>query len=283
LLVEARDLRYSWEPGDPSVAPAVDGVSFSLARGECLGVIGGPGAGKSTLAALLAGLLVPQGGRLTVGGVLHRQGREARRRVAGRVAYAPQWPERQLFAATVGEDVAAGLGKSVPGASDPRVGAALRAVGIDPEALLHRPVLSLSGGEARRVALAGILVLDRPVVVLDEPAAGLDGPSRRMVASLIAGLRGAGRGVVVISHHLEDLLPAADRLLVMEGGKALFHGRPEEAAASRNPLGEAAMEWPPLVELMRRLGARWPGLPAVVTDPREAAGLILGRIRGASR
>ncbi len=238
---------------------ALDGISFSLGAGECLGILGGGGAGKSTLASIVAGLLVPSAGRLSVGGVAAGAGRRSRTRLIRMVGYAPQRPERQLFARTVAEDVAAGFGTGPSGAGDSmaKVVDALARVGLPSEAA-GWPIASLPRSQARLTALAGVLVNERPVIVLDEPAAGLDAPGRLAVTRLLEGLRREGRTLVVASCRPGDLLGIADRLMILAAGRVVFDG-PCVTALERDDLpAVGAFRWPPQVELLlalRRMGA----------------------------
>jgi energy-coupling factor transport system ATP-binding protein len=258
--------------------PALSGVDFRVAPGECLGVLGGGGAGKSTLASLVAGILSPSAGSLTVGGLVSGGRRRDRERRLAMVGYAFQRPEDQLFALTVAEDVGAGLGADSRREADAmdRVAAALALVGLPPEAGL-RKVASLSVCESRLVALAGVLVNDRPVVVLDEPTAGLDAPGRRTVTALLARLKSAGRTLLITSHRPEELLGTADRLLVLGAGRVLFSGTCAEAL-ERAGLPEAgAFRWPPHVELLAAL--RRGGMPLPAECPPAEIAL---RVRGVS-
>jgi energy-coupling factor transporter ATP-binding protein EcfA2 len=276
LFIEADGLTYSYR-GEGEPVAALRGISFCLERGECLGIVGGPGAGKSTLARLLAGLAAPDGGRLAVDDRCAAYDRSSRRRLMERVGYVPQWPERQLFARTVAEDVSAGLtrGRKASPWQDGKVDAALALAGLDPAVLRNRPVISLSGAEARKAALAGILILDRPVLLLDEPTAGLDAVSRREFTALTSRLKGEGRTLVIISHRLADLLPVVDRLLVLEAGRRLFFGAAREAMDDPGLTASGALQWPPLVDLMNRLRKRAPEKETLILEAGEAAREIL--------
>jgi energy-coupling factor transport system ATP-binding protein len=197
-----------------------------------------------------------------------------------RVAWVAQQPERQLFARTVAEDVAAGLvPRGVPPeARRERAARWLDRLGLPPGEFLERPVHALSGGEARKVALAGTLVLERPVLVLDEPSAGLDDPSRCLLWELLAGLKREGTSLVVISHHLMELAHLADRLLVVDGGRTAYLGTWEDLPGELP--GGSCLERPPLHQLMRRLGRARPGLPAAVAGPEAAAAVIRPLLAG---
>ena len=205
------------------------GVDLEARPGELLGVIGANGSGKTTLIQHLNGLLVPQRGRVTVGARVLEPGAKLAQLLHREVGIAFQFPEKQLFAETVGEDVAAGPEfAGFPASAIPaRVRAALERVGLDADAYGPRAPFALTWGEKRLAALAGVLVLETPHLVLDEPGAGLDPAGRRRVMDLLADLaHREGRTVVVVSHHLDDLFRVADRVAVLHEGRIAFRGTP---------------------------------------------------------
>jgi energy-coupling factor transport system ATP-binding protein len=152
--------------------------------------------------------------------------------------------------------------------------------GLDPS-LRDRPIHALSGAQARKVALAGILVLDRPLLILDEPTAALDAPSRREIRALLARLKGEGRTIVIVSHRLADLAPLTDRLLVVEEGVSLFQGTIAGAITDERLAASWKPDWPPVIDLMLRLGKTMPSLDPCTDDPREAARRIAAALAGA--
>ncbi|HET7271832.1 MAG TPA: ATP-binding cassette domain-containing protein [Rubrobacter sp.] len=238
MRLEFKDLRHVYAPGTPFEVEALRGVSLVVEPGEVFGIVGGTGSGKSTLVQHMNLLLAPTGGEVLVDGVdaTTLKKSELRRRV-GLVF---QFPESALFAPTVEEDVAfaphrLGLGEDEV---RERVRESLRALGV--EDLAARSPFALSGGEKRRVAIAGVLAMGPEVLVLDEPTAGLDPASREDLLALILGLREAGVSVVLVSHDLDEVAEVADRVCALHEGRVravgtgaeVFYEDPTQAPAT---------------------------------------------------
>ncbi len=238
MRIELEGVRHVYSPGTPFAVEALRGVSLGVERGEVLGVIGGTGSGKSTLVQHLNLLLIPTSGRVLVDGEdALSMGRSELRRRIGLVF---QSPEQALFAPTVEEDVAfaprrLGLGE---GEVRGRVREALDLLGA--WHLASRPPLALSGGEKRRVAIAGVLAMGPEVLVLDEPTAGLDPHARSELVGLVGRLKTSGMTVVFVSHDLDEVAEVADRVCVLDGGVVravgtpaeVFYGDPSQAPAT---------------------------------------------------
>lgn len=224
----------------PTGRPSLDRASLRIGA-EIVAIAGRSGAGKSTLVGALKGLRRPVEGAVALDGV---DPWEARRpELFDAIGYLLQRPEQQLFAPTVAKDVAFGIRE------DPveRARAHLAAVGLDPDVYGERSPFELSGGQQRRVALAGVLAAGPRMLILDEPTAGLDLPSRTQVFRQMAALRAEGIGVVWISHQLTDILGVADRLIVLDGGTVVASGDP--AVLLADPELRAANGWPLIPEL----------------------------------
>jgi energy-coupling factor transport system ATP-binding protein len=226
VRVELQNVRHVYAPGTPFEVEALRGVSLAVEPDEVLGIVGGTGSGKSTLAQHLNLLLEPTSGRALVDGVDARtlKGGELRRRV-GLVF---QFPEAALFAPTVEEDVAfaprrLGMGEEE---TRKRVSETLELLGA--RHLAGRSPFALSGGEKRRVAIAGVLAMAPEVLVLDEPTAGLDPATREDLLGVVRALREGGTSVVLVSHDLDEVAEVADRVCVLEEGKVRAAGTPEE-------------------------------------------------------
>jgi energy-coupling factor transport system ATP-binding protein len=276
MPIELKGVHSTYASGTAQARPVLRGVDLEVRRGECLGILGPIGSGKTTLVRHLNGLLLPERGTVRVGERILSPGTPLRRLLSSEVGVVFQFPEKQLFAETVFEDVAGGLrfAECPVDETGRRVAAALVRVGLDPREYGERPPFSLTWGEKRKVALAGVLALDTPRLVFDEPGAGLDPAGRKSLIGLIDDLvRREGRTVIVVSHHLDDLFRVADRLAILAAGRIIFEGRLEELCR-RDDLSRHGLEWPPLISLMRTLKEGHPGLRTDVRTPEEAAAIL---------
>lgn len=263
--------------------PVLENINIKVSPGDFLAITGAGGSGKSTLAMLMAGLLEPTAGRVTL------DGRPVRGRGKGkdtlswqRVGMVFQQPEQQLFAETVAEDVAFGprnMGLNGTGL-EARVKAALRAVGLEPQRVSGRSPLSLSGGQQRRVAIAGILAMEPEVLILDEPTAGLDPAGREQILNVIrAFYRRPGKAVVLISHNMAEVAELARQVIVLHRGRVALQGTPREIFRQGEALRSYGLIPPPLTRLMQEL--RRQGAPVTMevltlTEAREAILAWLG-------
>lgn len=249
---------------------ALRGVSLSVEPGEMFAVVGGTGSGKSTLAQHLNLLLEPTSGRVLADGAdaSEMRGSELRRRV-GLVF---QFPEQALFAPTVEEDVGFAPRQIGLGAEETkrRVREALSA--LSAEHLAHRAPHALSGGERRRVAIAGVLAMRPEVLVLDEPTAGLDPATRQELLSVLRGLRLGGVSVVLISHDLDEIAEVAERVCVLEDGAVRALGSPAEVFYAEPDLRPAT------VRVAARVGERVPemGRPVTYEQTLRSLKAVLG-------
>ena len=196
-----------------------------------MGIIGETGSGKSTLVQHFNGLLKPSSGRVLIEGMDLGFPGISRVELRQRVGLVFQYPEQQLFAETVFDDISFVLRQRKvfsPAEIEHRVKSACASVGLDCEEFRRRSPFELSGGEKRRVALAGVLIQEPHLLILDEPTTGLDGPGQSEILKQVQKLAGSGKTVIVISHSVEDLLGVVDRLVVLEGGRLLTAGPPAE-------------------------------------------------------
>ena len=224
MRLELERVSHVYSRGTPFEVAALRGVSLAVEAGEVLGVCGGTGSGKSTLAQHMNLLLTPTSGRVLVDGV--DAASLEKKRLRQRVGLVFQFPEQALFAPTVEEDVAFAprqLGLDEVEARE-RVEAALAA--LQASHLAARSPHNLSGGEKRRVAVAGVLAMDPEVLVLDEPTAALDPATRETMLALISRLRETGTSVVLISHDLDEISEVADRVCLLERGEVKAYGTP---------------------------------------------------------
>lgn len=256
--------------GTPFEKKALDDVSVSIDKGEIVAVIGHTGSGKSTLVQHLNGLLKPDAGQVTVDDV-NLAGKDAAAKKARQlVGMVFQYPEHQIFAETVYEDIAFGPRNRgfKPEEVDKQVREAMAFVGLDFETFAKRSPFQLSGGQMRRVAIAGVVAMNPDYLVLDEPSAGLDPRSRNAVFKEIMALhQSRGIAIVLVTHSMEEAVKYAKRLLVINQGKILFDGNPADIFRNhQQKLVEVGMDEPQvfkLADLLRRQGME---LPQGITD-----------------
>ncbi len=261
-FVDVRDLSYRYFPGTPLETVALADLSLEVARGEVVGVIGATGSGKSTLLQHLCGLLRPQSGRVSVAGLELADPDADLRAVRRRVGMVFQSPEDQLFERYVGDDVAFGpknLGLPRDQVRE-RVRRAMEAVGLGFEAFKDRLTLTLSGGEKRKAALAGILALEPEALLLDEPTAGLDPVSREELLDLLRRWRvDTGATVVISSHNMDDIACLASRVYVLDHGRVALSGSTRDVFSRNGELRQLGLEPPAAATVAQALVAL--GLP----------------------
>ncbi len=242
-----------------------------------MGVIGETGSGKTTLVQHFNGLLKPSSGKVYLEGMDLSSPRILWPELRQQVGLVFQYPEHQLFEETVFEDISFVLRQRGIFSSEEielRVNSACRLVGLDYEEFSRRSPFELSGGEMRRVALAGVLVQEPRLLILDEPTVGLDGPGKREILREIGELRRSGKTIVMISHSTEDLVNLVDRLIVLEGGKILTSGSPAEVFSFLLPTGKLSFLVPPVFRLLYDLRAHGWDLPEKISQMEEALPVI---------
>lgn len=276
-------LNYVYMSGGPFETHALDDVNLSIGDGEFIGLIGHTGSGKSTLVQHLNGLLKPSGGRILIDGRDLEDKATDKRAVRRKVGLVFQYPENQLFEETVAKDIAFGpknLGLDEQ-EIDRRVREAMRRVALDYDALHERSVFELSGGQMRRVAIAGVLAMEPQTLVLDEPCAGLDPRGREEILGLIRDLhRECGTTIIMVSHSMDDVASLAERVIVMNHGKVVMDGTPREVFARGAELREIGLDVPQAVQLADRLRERGFDVPQGIyreEEIKEAIEAILGK------
>ena len=262
MPIEIKSLTHVYMSGTPFEARALNDVSLSIADGEFIGVIGHTGSGKSTLISYLNGLVRSAPGVVFVNGVdLGAKDADliAVRRTVGLVF---QYPEYQLFEETVAKDIAFGPGNLGLGQSeiDERVVHAMNQVGLD-ASLGEKSPFELSGGQKRRVAIAGVLAMQPSILVLDEPAAGLDPAGRHEMLELIRDIHDTGVTIVMVSHSMDDVGRYCDRLFVLNHGEIAFTGTPAEVFMHDEALRQIGLDVPECARLAARLRAEGFAVP----------------------
>ncbi len=270
-LLSLQHVSYIYSPGTAYEKVALDDVSLSLGKGEIVGLAGHTGSGKSTMIQLLNGLLKPTGGTVTFEGKnIHAKGYSGNY-LRSKVGMVFQYPEHQMICDTVWEDVAFGPGKQglTEEACKTRVEEALRFVDL-PEKYYQASPLQLSGGQKRRVAIAGVLAMHPEYIILDEPAAGLDAEGKREIFDRIRRMsREQGIGVLLVSHSMEDLAEYADRIIVLDDGKKILDDRPAQIFAKRETLADCGLDVPETVKLADKLRANGYQIPQNVIREKE--------------
>ena len=266
--LEIINLTHTYGIGTPFQRSAVEDVSFSIEEGEFLGVIGHTGSGKSTLIQHLNGLLRPTSGQILLEGKDIWAEPKKIRAVRFQVGLVFQYPEYQLFEETVYKDIAYGpsnQGKTGD-ALNRSVREAARLVGVRDDQLEKSP-FELSGGQKRRVALAGVLAMEPKVLVLDEPTAGLDPAGREnLMANIREYHRLKGATIVLVSHSMDEIARNADRILVMKSARILMSGTPSEVFARGEELLSAGLDVPQVTRIAMALREKGvPVDPAVYT------------------
>jgi energy-coupling factor transport system ATP-binding protein len=271
-IIVARDLTHVYHSGPLQKAALAD-VSLEIARGSCAAIIGVTGSGKSTLVQHFNGLLRPTGGAVMVDGVDVGDRDADLTALRRRVGLLFQFAEAQLFAPTVFADVAFGPQRMKLGRKEvrSRVLAALETVGLPPREFAARPPFKLSGGQMRRVALAGVLAMSPAVLILDEPTTGLDADARADFYDHLARVRRErGVTVVLVSHDMAEVAALADRIFVLHAGRLVMQGAPRAVFAQAERLREWGLAAPPLSELLGLLRRRGVSVPTVALTVDEA-------------
>ena len=258
-ILEVKNLNYIYSAGTPFEHRALENVSFAVRRGEFIGIIGHTGSGKSTLMQQLNGLLKPTSGQVLLDGEDIWADKKRTRQARFRVGLVFQYPEYQLFEETVYKDIAFGpKNMGLPAEEiDRRVREAAGFVGLT-ESQLQASPFDLSGGQKRRVAIAGVIAMEPEVLILDEPTAGLDPVGRQEILGNIESYRRAKNAtIMMVSHSMEDVARLTDRLLVLNGSRLAMDGTPAEVFAQAEELLSMGLSIPEVTQVflhLRKLG-----------------------------
>ena len=280
-IIRVENLTHTYSAGTPFERSAVAGMDIEVMPGEFLGIIGHTGSGKSTLIQHLNGLLKPTSGRILLDGVDIWEKPKEIRRVRFQVGLVFQYPEYQLFEETVYKDIAFGPGNMGLDKEeiDRRVRQAAAFVGLD-ESLLNKSPFELSGGQKRRVAIAGVIAMEPKVLILDEPTAGLDPAGReKILAQIRAYHEEKGTTVILVSHSMEEIAQNVDRIVVLKGGKRYMDGTPREVFARAGELEAVGLDVPQVTKVAAELRRRGLPIDTAVYTVEELKSALL-RLRG---
>lgn len=254
-ILETQNLTYKYSVGTPFEKVAIEDINISVEKGEFIGIIGHTGSGKSTLVQHLNGLLKPTSGTILLDGRDIHSDKNFTRQARFKVGLCFQYPEYQLFENTVYEDIAFGP-KNMKLSKEEIKERVLRAaefVGVRNDMLQKSP-FDLSGGEKRRVAIAGVMAMQPEILILDEPSAGLDPKGRKVISEMIEQYRkNTGSTVIVVSHSMEDVAESADKVLVMNKGKVEYFASVDEVFSNAEHLVEIGLNVPEITKVFLAL------------------------------
>ena len=273
MSIKVTKLNHIYDKGMPTEQKALTDVSFEIADGELVGIIGHTGSGKSTLLQHLNGLLKASSGSIEIGGTDITRPGVSMVEIRKKVGLVFQYPEYQLFEVSVAKDVAYGPGNL--GLSqeeiDKRVREAIALVGLDYEKDKDRSPFELSGGQKRAVAIAGVVAMKPEVLILDEPTAGLDPRAHKDILRMIREVHEkTGNITILVSHNMGDVAEMADKVMVIDGGKLVIMGTPEEVFSQGELLKSVGLDLPPITEFCNELGIK-----DTVLDMDTAVGKIV--------
>lgn len=282
MSIKVEHLTHIYNKGLTYETKALDDVSFEIEEGAFAGIIGHTGSGKSTLIQHFNGILKPESGKIWVNGTDITEKGIKMTEIRKRVGLVFQYPEYQLFEETVAKDIAFGPMKMglTEEEIDRRVRDAMELVSLEYDVYAGRSPFELSGGQKRRVAIAGVLAMKPSVLILDEPTAGLDPQAHREILDMLEKLHELdGCTVILVSHNMEDMAEIADRIIVMERGKVVLQGTPREVYGQRELLESIGLETPAAMRFTKLLEERGISLPGSVMTMDETAEALLRLLR----
>lgn len=282
MSVKVKNLTHIYSKGMPFESVALDDVSFEAEDGCFLGIIGHTGSGKSTLLQHFNGLLKPSEGTIVVNGMDITAEGTVMRDVRKKVGLVFQYPEYQLFEETVASDVAFGpRNLGLPEEEiDERVREAINLVGLNYEEIKEISPFELSGGQKRRVAIAGVIAMKPEVLVLDEPTAGLNPKAHRDILDMVSDIhRNEKNMTVLVSHNMNDVAALCDKVLVMDHGQLLMEGTPREVFSREDELKSVGLAIPDSMEIISKLRKEGMDIKETCLTIEEAANAIAGNLR----
>lgn len=274
LLVE--NLTHNYTQNATDVVAAIHDINMEIADGEFLGIIGHTGSGKSTLIQHFNALLLPSAGRVVVNGI-DLADKKMRKQIRAQVGMVFQYPEYQLFGETVEEDIAFGPRNiDVPeNEICDRVKDAMKKVNLDYDLFAQKSPFELSGGQKRRVALAGILAMRPSILVLDEPMAGLDPKGRNEFMQFLRGFHASGITIIMVSHSMEDIAALVQRVAVLNKGSLVFLDTPQQVFKESTRLKEMGLDIPHAAAFAEKLRVKGLPVPAEIISMKELSNWIV--------
>ena len=274
MYIKVKNLNYTYSKDLPNQTKALDDVSFGIEKNSILGVAGHTGSGKSTLLQMLNGLLRPDDGEIFIGEDCITEKDFPLVNIRKKVGLVFQYPEYQLFEETVRKDVIYGpknLGIEDENELEEIARDAISKVGLDYEMIKDRSPFELSGGQKRRVAIAGVIAMKPEVLILDEPTAGLDPESRHELINMIQNIQKNENIILIfVSHNMNDIAKLADKMIVLDRGKIAMEGTPREVFARKDELNSIGLGIPKVTEIMHRISEEIEGVKTDVLTLDEA-------------
>ena len=274
MYIQVKNLNYTYSKDLPNQTKALDDVSFGIEKNSILGVAGHTGSGKSTLLQMLNGLLRPDDGEIFIGEDCITEKDFPLVNIRKKVGLVFQYPEYQLFEETVRKDVIYGpknLGIEDENELEEIARDAISKVGLDYEMIKDRSPFELSGGQKRRVAIAGVIAMKPEVLILDEPTAGLDPESRHELINMIQNIQKNENIILIfVSHNMNDIAKLADKMIVLDRGKIAMEGTPREVFARKDELNSIGLGVPKVTEIMHRISEEIEGVKTDVLTLDEA-------------
>ncbi len=283
MSIKAENIVYIYGEGTPFRTVALDNINLSIKKGEFVGIIGHTGSGKSTLIQLLNGLELPASGQITVDDKIIGSDKSELRKIRQTVGLVFQYPEYQLFEETVERDVAFGpLNLELPeNEINTRVKDALQAVGFNYKEIKDKSPFDLSGGQKRRVAIAGVLAMKPDYLILDEPTAGLDPAGRNEIFEQIRKLhKSSNQTVILVSHSMEDVAKLVEKVIVLYKGKVHMQGTPKEVYRNTDELVKIGLGVPQIVEVVSELRKKGFNIKDDIITVEEAKIEIIKELTG---
>ena len=282
MSIQVKNLTHIYDPGLPTESVAIEDISFNIGDGSLVGIIGHTGSGKSTLLQHLNGLLRPTSGSIVVSGTDITEAGVSMVNIRKKIGLVFQYPEYQLFEETVAKDVA--FGPKILGLGeeeiDERVREAIELVGLDYDKVAEKSPLELSGGQKRRVAIAGVIAMRPEVLILDEPTAGLDPKAHRDVLKMVEDVHEkTGNITILVSHNMTDIARLADQVIVIDSGKLVADGTPEEVFAMKEKLESVGLAVPPVTEFTETLRGRGIDISPTILNVDEAVAQIAAYLK----
>ncbi|KRQ87267.1 Energy-coupling factor transporter ATP-binding protein EcfA2 [Caloramator mitchellensis] len=282
MPVKIENLSYVYMPNTPFQKKALENISINIADGEFIGLIGHTGSGKSTLIQQINGLLKPTEGKVYIDEICLTDKNVELKKIRHKVGIVFQYPEHQLFEETIYKDIAFGptnLGLN-PEQVEDRVKRAMKFVGIDYERYKDKSPFEMSGGQKRRVAIAGVLAMEPRVLILDEPTAGLDPRGRNEILNQIKNMHKEYKmTIIMVSHSMEEVAQLADRLIVLDKGRVVLEGAPREVFSKIDVLEKIGLAAPQVTYLARNLRSKGFDIKEDIMTIEEAKHEILRVLR----